>query len=208
MSRDALWMLCESVCEYLKMCASVKTKPSSFHVAKVICEVKHFVARDENSLSIFIHTRKYIHKQWVHVLDSLDCCPDPPYIENVWCIIRHHKENSYGDNGLIILSDSLLWFEPHIKSIFKSAFCPSLQYITHPPLLFSCSSWETWSMLLLLFSWIMEILCSMGFPPSHYASLQIVQNSVAQILTCTKMYEHITPLLEKLHWLPISMCIQ
>ncbi len=34
--------------------------------------------------------------------------------------------------------------------------------------------------------------------------LQVVQNSAARILTRTRMRDHITPVLEFLHWLPVS----
>ncbi len=34
--------------------------------------------------------------------------------------------------------------------------------------------------------------------------LQVVQNSAARILTRTRMRDHITPVLESLHWLPVS----
>ncbi len=34
--------------------------------------------------------------------------------------------------------------------------------------------------------------------------LQVVQNSAARIITRTRMRDHITPVLESLHWLPVS----
>ena len=33
--------------------------------------------------------------------------------------------------------------------------------------------------------------------------LQLVQNNAAKMVTQTKKYNHVTPLLYKLHWLPI-----
>jgi len=38
-------------------------------------------------------------------------------------------------------------------------------------------------------------------------SLQMVQNAAARVLTRTKKYEHITPVLSSLHWLPIEQRI-
>ena len=35
-------------------------------------------------------------------------------------------------------------------------------------------------------------------------SLQSIQNIAARILTRTRKYEHITPMLKKLHWLPVA----
>ena len=37
--------------------------------------------------------------------------------------------------------------------------------------------------------------------------LQLVQNSVARLITCSRKYDHITPLLIQLHWLPITQQI-
>ena len=37
--------------------------------------------------------------------------------------------------------------------------------------------------------------------------LQLVQNAAARILTRTKCFEHITPVLASLHWLPIQFRI-
>ena len=47
----------------------------------------------------------------------------------------------------------------------------------------------------------MEIL--FGLPETQIEKLQKVQNTAARILTCTKKYEHITPILKDLHWLPV-----
>ncbi len=37
--------------------------------------------------------------------------------------------------------------------------------------------------------------------------LQLVQNAVARVLTRTRKYDHISPVLSTLHWLPIRHCI-
>ncbi len=37
--------------------------------------------------------------------------------------------------------------------------------------------------------------------------LQMVQNSAARVLTRTRKYDHISPVLSTLHWLPIKHCI-
>ena len=37
--------------------------------------------------------------------------------------------------------------------------------------------------------------------------LQNVQNAAARVVTCTKKYDHIKPVLKQLHWLPISQRI-
>ena len=42
-----------------------------------------------------------------------------------------------------------------------------------------------------------------GLPSSTICHLQRVQNIAARILTRTKIYDHITPILQHLHWLPV-----
>ncbi len=46
-----------------------------------------------------------------------------------------------------------------------------------------------------------------GCPASSINKLQIVQNSVARVLTRLRKYDHITANLQSLHWLPIKFCI-
>ena len=45
-------------------------------------------------------------------------------------------------------------------------------------------------------------------PPNFLIDrLQNVQNAAARVVTCTKKYDHIKPVLKQLHWLPISQGI-
>ena len=41
----------------------------------------------------------------------------------------------------------------------------------------------------------------------HLNKLQRIQNSLARVITNTSKYQHITPTLKKLHWLPIKQRI-
>ncbi len=42
---------------------------------------------------------------------------------------------------------------------------------------------------------------------SSINKLQIVQNAAARVLTRSRKYDHITPILQSLHWLPIKFRI-
>ena len=42
-----------------------------------------------------------------------------------------------------------------------------------------------------------------GLPDSHIAKLQRIQNSAARLVTRTRFHDHITPVIQKLHWLPV-----
>ena len=42
-----------------------------------------------------------------------------------------------------------------------------------------------------------------GLPKYHLSKLQRVQNAAARLVTSTRKYDHITPVLYNLHWLPV-----
>jgi len=50
-----------------------------------------------------------------------------------------------------------------------------------------------------------SLLC--GLPKHMISSLQSVQNMAARIITLTKKFDHITPVLIQLHWLPVHFRI-
>ena len=47
-----------------------------------------------------------------------------------------------------------------------------------------------------------------GFPANQLNHLQKIQNAAACIVTRTKSWGHITPLLQSLHWLPVTKRIE
>ena len=47
-----------------------------------------------------------------------------------------------------------------------------------------------------------------GLPSCQLEKLQRVQNTAARIVSCTGKYEHITPVLKSLHWLPVASRIK
>jgi len=46
-----------------------------------------------------------------------------------------------------------------------------------------------------------------GPPKKTIRQLQLIQNAAARILSRTRKYEHITPVLKSLHWLPVTFWI-
>ena len=46
-----------------------------------------------------------------------------------------------------------------------------------------------------------------GLPKYLIHRLQLVQNCAARLVLCGRKYEHITPLLKELHWLPVEQRI-
>ena len=47
-----------------------------------------------------------------------------------------------------------------------------------------------------------------GIEDMHITKLQVLQNSAARLVTRTRLYEHITPVRQALHWLPIPARIE
>ena len=43
-----------------------------------------------------------------------------------------------------------------------------------------------------------------GLPKGQLQKLQRVQNAAARLITNTRKYAHITPVLKSLHWLPVE----
>ena len=43
-----------------------------------------------------------------------------------------------------------------------------------------------------------------GLPSREIEKLQRLQNTAARLTVCTKKTDHITPVLKKLHWLPVN----
>ena len=46
-----------------------------------------------------------------------------------------------------------------------------------------------------------------GISQANLNKIQRIQNTLARVITNTSKFEHITPILKKLHWLPIKQCI-
>ena len=42
-----------------------------------------------------------------------------------------------------------------------------------------------------------------GLPKHLLSRLQSIQNTAARVVTCTRKFDHITPVLKQLHWLPV-----
>ncbi|KAI5619067.1 hypothetical protein C0J50_21098, partial [Silurus asotus] len=46
-----------------------------------------------------------------------------------------------------------------------------------------------------------------GCPASLINKLHMVQNAAARVLTSSRKYDHITPILSSLHWLPVKLLV-
>ena len=109
--------------------------------------------------------------------------------------------------NLGVILDSDLNFNSHINSIIKSAYY-HLKNIAKIRGFMSKQDLEK-----LIHAFISSRLdyCNgllTGLSKGAVRKLQLVQNAAARVLTKTKKYEHITPILRSLHWLPVCQRIE
>ncbi|XP_056098168.1 uncharacterized protein LOC130076896 [Rhinichthys klamathensis goyatoka] len=108
------------------------------------------------------------------------------------------------DLGVIL--DRNLSFENHISSVTRTAFF-HLRNIAKLRNMLSVSDAEK---LVHAFMTSRLDYCNAllaGCPASSINKLQLVQNAAARVLTRSRKYDHITPILSSLHWLPIKFRI-
>ncbi len=103
--------------------------------------------------------------------------------------------------NLGVLFDSNLSFESHVSSICKTAFF-HLKNISKLRPMLSTSNAE-----ILIHAFMTSRLdyCNAllgGCSARLINKLQLVQNAAARVLTRTRKYDHISPVLSTLHWLP------
>ena len=103
--------------------------------------------------------------------------------------------------------DSQLIMAPHVKSVVKkSSF--HLRNIGKARRVLTEDATKTvmQSLVMSRLDYCNALL--IGIQQDLIAKLQRLQNSAARIVSRTRKYEHITPVLIKLHWLPIKFRIQ
>ncbi len=109
-------------------------------------------------------------------------------------------------SDLLVILDSNLSFENHISNVTKTAFF-HLRNIAKLRNMLSVSDAEK---LVHAFMTSRLDYCNAllgGCPASSINKLQIVQNAAARVLTRSRKYDYITPILQSLHWLPIKFRI-
>ncbi len=57
-------------------------------------------------------------------------------------------------------------------------------------------------------AWITATSLYLGISKSSTARLQLVQNAAAKFLKVQCKFDHVTPILKSLHWLPVHLRIE
>ncbi len=105
-----------------------------------------------------------------------------------------------------VILDSKLSFENHISNVTKTAFF----HLRNIAKLWNMLSVSDAEKLVHAFMTSRLDYCNAllgACPASSINKLQIVQNAAARVLTRSRKYDHITPILQSLHWLPIKFRI-
>ncbi len=102
--------------------------------------------------------------------------------------------------------DSHLTFETHVKQLCKTSFFHFRNIARLRPMLTLADAEK------LVHAFISSRLdyCNallIRIPGKSLQKLQYIQNSAARILMRVRKYDHITPILKSLHWLPVSFRI-
>ncbi len=97
--------------------------------------------------------------------------------------------------------DSALTFDKQVNAVVKSSYFQLRLFLT-------CAEFER--VIHAFISSRLDYCNSMyiGINQSYMNRLQTVQNAAARLLTGTRKYEHITPVLLSLHWLPVHFKIE
>uniref|UniRef100_A0A8C2IIF8 Reverse transcriptase domain-containing protein n=1 Tax=Cyprinus carpio TaxID=7962 RepID=A0A8C2IIF8_CYPCA len=109
--------------------------------------------------------------------------------------------------NLDVRFDPQLSFEAHIKNLCKTSFYHLRNIAKLRPMLTLADAEK------LVHAFVSSRLdyCNaliIGIPNKSLQRLQYVQNSAARVLMRVRKYDHITPILHSLHWLPVSARIE
>jgi hypothetical protein len=130
------------------------------------------------------------------------------HIEDLSITVGDSKINqSVNVRNLGAIFDSNMNMEDHVNSVCRSCYAHLRQigrirkYLT-----IDASKQLVTSLVISRLDYCNALLY--GVPQTLINKLQIVQNTAARIISRTSRYDHITPVLKELHWLPVQYRIQ
>ncbi|KAL3066451.1 hypothetical protein OYC64_016411 [Pagothenia borchgrevinki] len=102
--------------------------------------------------------------------------------------------------------DAHLTFEAHIKQLCKNSYHLRNIAKLRPTLTLSDAEKRVHAFVSSRLDYCNALLT--GIPNKSIQKLQYIQNSAARILMRVCKYDHITPILKSLHWLPVELRIE
>ncbi len=103
-----------------------------------------------------------------------------------------------------VILETHLSFSSHVKAVTKSVY----YHLKNVARIKSFVSSQDFENLVHAFITSRVDYCNgllTGLPKKTIRQLQLIQNAAARILTRTRKYEHIIPVLRSLHWLPVTL---
>jgi hypothetical protein len=125
--------------------------------------------------------------------------PSPPSLS----VGSHTITPSATAKGLGVTMDSQASMEAHISSVCKRAYI-HLKNISQLRRYLDTESLEciVHAFITTMLDYCNSLLC--GVPSVQLNRLQSIQNTAARIISGTAKYDHITPVMHALHWLPVQ----
>ena len=129
------------------------------------------------------------------------------HIHETICINEIEIQPSCKIKNLGVVFDEDLTMTPHVKAVCK-AITFQLSKIASIRKFITIDATKTLvtSLILSRFDYCNSLFCSMS--SENIDKLQLLQNHAARLIFGIKKREHITPILFKLHWLPIRQRIE
>lgn len=120
-------------------------------------------------------------------------------------VLAPYVKPSVTNLGLIF--DSALKFDKQISAVVKSSFF-QLRLLSKAKSFLTFAEFER--VIHLFISSRLDYCNSLyiGMSQSNISRLQMVQNAAARLLTGTRKFDHVTPILRSLHWLPVCHRIE
>ena len=128
-----------------------------------------------------------------------------PQIDSIQ-VVSDHIKPSYSAKNIGVIFDQHMSLDQHVANICKASY----YHLRNIAKITNCLSKPDIEILVHAFITNKLDNCNSllyGIPEFLLDRLQNVQNSAARLITRTKKYDHITPILKILHWIPVRQRI-
>ena len=107
---------------------------------------------------------------------------------------------------IIIVFDNTLTLKPRINTVCKSAYFHIRRIARiRKHLIVQAIKTIVHSLISPRLDYCNSVLA--GLPDCEITKLQSVQNAAAKLITLSRKFDHVTPILRELHWLPVHQHI-